>query len=277
LAALGSGLVTVPLYVNDRPENSAYILRETGSRLVLLDEEEQWLRIEEVASRLPRLERIVMLHPMRHARSCSDTPKAKDASRTGMETSRGVSAEVNAYGLSRRNPGRNPRLSDLATWLPEKGGGYIVNCQESTELATVVFTSGTTGVPKGVMLSHANILENAFACLQRESIYRDDLFLSFLPLSHTFERTVGYYLPMMAGACVAYVRSIDKLSEDLTEVRPTILICPAYENYTVIGELAEKPFLHPELFHLAAIRDGSGFFIARSVDDGRLGFCCGRF
>jgi long-chain acyl-CoA synthetase len=74
------------------------------------------------------------------------------------------------------------------------------------------------------MLSHANILENAFACLERIPIYREDLFLSFLPLSHTFERTVGYYIPMMAGACVAYARSVDKLSEDFLAVRPTVLI-----------------------------------------------------
>ena len=104
------------------------------------------------------------------------------------------------------------------------------------------------------MLSHGNILENAFACLQREPVYPDDLFLSFLPLSHTFERTVGYYIPMMAGACVAYVRSIDKLSEDLLEVRPTVLISVPriYERIhkKIEESLAKKPTLIRHLFHL---------------------------
>ena len=218
LAALGLGLVTVPLFANDRPENSAYILKQTGSRFALIEEEEQWLRIEEVGDHLPRIERIVLLHRL-------------------------------------SKPNRDSRLSDLEAWLPKKGGEYIVNCGESTDMATIVYTSGTTGMPKGVMLSHANILENAFACLQGESIYPDDLFLSFLPLSHTFERTVGYYIPMMAGACVAYVRSIDKLSEDLLAVRPTILISVPriYERIhkAIMAGLEEKSAPARFLFHRA--------------------------
>ncbi len=91
-------------------------------------------------------------------------------------------------------------------------------------LATIVYTSGTTGRPKGVMLSHHNILTNAEACLQVLTVDHDDLFLSFLPLSHTFERTCGYYLTIMAGSTVAYARSIPQLGEDLQTIRPTMLI-----------------------------------------------------
>jgi long-chain acyl-CoA synthetase len=74
------------------------------------------------------------------------------------------------------------------------------------------------------MLSHRNILSNAHASLTAIDCYREDVFLSFLPLSHTLERTGGYYLPMMAGASVAYARSIGQLAEDLQKVRPTALI-----------------------------------------------------
>jgi long-chain acyl-CoA synthetase len=74
------------------------------------------------------------------------------------------------------------------------------------------------------MLSHRNILWNAESQLATVPTYHDDVFLSFLPLSHAFERTVGYYFPMMAGSCVAYARSLQALAEDLLAVRPTALI-----------------------------------------------------
>jgi long-chain acyl-CoA synthetase len=91
-------------------------------------------------------------------------------------------------------------------------------------LASIVYTSGTTGRPKGVMLSHYNMLSIAHAALTMIDCYEEDLFLSFLPLSHTLERTAGYYLPMMAGATVAYARSVSQLAQDLQNIRPTIMI-----------------------------------------------------
>ena len=232
IAALGLGLVTVPIFADDRPANIAHILRESGSRVVLLEEETHWRCIEEEAGPLPEVERIIALHPAFSSRSKSD----------------------NGEVLSRTNTKGAPRIFGLAAWLSEEGRKYRVNCRDAAELATIVYTSGTTGMPKGVMLSHGNILENAFACLQCESIYPEDLFLSFLPLSHTFERTVGYYIPMMAGACVAYARSIDKLSEDLLEVRPTVLVSVPriYERIhkKIAAGLAKHPTLIQHLFHL---------------------------
>ncbi len=218
LAALGLGLVTVPLFVKDRPENFAFILEETGARLILIEGMEQWQAIQEVGGRLSTITRIVTLN-----RVCE-----KDC---------------------------DPRLAELAAWLPESGNGYSVCDSPPDELATIVYTSGTTGVSKGVMLSHANILENASSGLRRVPVYTDDLFLSFLPLSHTFERTVGYYASMMAGACVAHVRSIDTLPEDLTMVHPTVLISVPriFEriNKKIIQGLSGKPALVRSLFYLA--------------------------
>ncbi len=92
------------------------------------------------------------------------------------------------------------------------------------DLATLVYTSGTTGRPKGVMLSHRNILFDAYAATCAVPARADDLLLSFLPLSHMLERTAGCYLPMMAGACVAFARSVLHLAEDLRAVRPTVVI-----------------------------------------------------
>jgi long-chain acyl-CoA synthetase len=245
LAALGLGLVTVPLFADDRPENAAHILKETGSRFVLIEEAEQWARIQMPDDPLPRVDRIVALHSISHRKLYSN--KTTDADR-------GDSNQANADRQSGMDSERDRRLFGLAEWLPETRAAYIVKCSESTELATIVYTSGTMGMPKGVMLSHSNILENASACLQRESIYPDDLFLSFLPLSHSFERTVGYYIPMMAGACVAHVRSIDKLSEDLLAVRPTVLtsVPRIYERIhkKIVAGLEQKSSLVRQLFHL---------------------------
>src|SRR5450631_202951 len=150
LAALGLGLVTVPLYVNDRPDNFALIIEETGSRILLIEGVEQWERIRQVSGRLDSLVRIVSL-TLACTREC------------------------------------DLRLALLADWLPADADSYDAGSWPPQTLASIVYTSGTTGRPKGVMLSHANILANVYAGISRVPIYSDDLFLSFLPLSHTLE------------------------------------------------------------------------------------------
>jgi long-chain acyl-CoA synthetase len=222
LAALGLGLVTVPLFAYDRPENSAYILRETGARLALLEDGEQWFRIKEVDDFATGINRVVTLNPMRPPQL--DAVQVEGVFKTNSSESQRSSNPADAHERSVRDLDRDSRIVGLSAWLPQKSREYLLNSQEPKELATIVYTSGTTGLPKGVMLSHANILANAFACLQRELVYHDDVFLSILPLSHTFERTVGYYIPMMAGASVGYIRSIERLAEDFMEIQPTVLV-----------------------------------------------------
>jgi long-chain acyl-CoA synthetase len=123
------------------------------------------------------------------------------------------------------------------------------------DLATIVYTSGTTGRPKGVMLSHRNILFNANAAVQRIAIYREDLFLSFLPLSHMFERTVGYYIPMMCGSTMAFARSVQELAEDLLTIKPTVLVSVPriYERVygKITAQLETKSEFARNLFHKA--------------------------
>ncbi|MDX8402440.1 MAG: long-chain fatty acid--CoA ligase [Mariprofundaceae bacterium] len=92
------------------------------------------------------------------------------------------------------------------------------------DLATLIYTSGTTGHPKGVMLTHDNILSDVAAGLGGVPVWPEDVFLSFLPVSHAFERTVGHFLPTACGAEIAYAEAVTTLMRDLPEVRPTIVL-----------------------------------------------------
>jgi len=190
-AALSLGLVVVPLYTDDRPDNVAYILQDAGVKLLLVQDLSRWQRLAAV---LPaERELVAVLHE-------------------GGEPARAAVSQ-------------DPLLRYAHDWLP--AGPEPLQVRRGSDphsLASIVYTSGTTGRPKGVMLSHHNMLSVAHGVLMSVEVYQEDVLLSFLPLSHTFERTVGYYLVVMAGAAVAYARSIGELAEDLTIVRPTALI-----------------------------------------------------
>ncbi|MCG5501725.1 AMP-dependent synthetase/ligase [Ectothiorhodospira lacustris] len=219
-AALGLGLVVVPLYTSDRADNLAYILEDSGASVLILQHMEAWRGIEQSGQTLKRLQRVIVTQA------------------TGPMDSRG-------------------RVMSLRQWLDRGGEGRAepTPADDGHDLASIVYTSGSTGRPKGVRLSHRNMLENAWAGLQRIPIYPDDLFLSFLPLSHTLERTIGYYVPVMAGATVAYARSVPDLPEDLAYHRPTALVSVPRIYERVYGRilmgLKDKPPVARRLFHQA--------------------------
>jgi long-chain acyl-CoA synthetase len=122
-----------------------------------------------------------------------------------------------------QHPHKN--IVGLSDWLPAAAGEPMQSDVDGGELATIVYTSGTTGRPKGVMLSHYNILSNADAGLSVVTITDTDRFVSFLPLSHMFERTVGYYVAVITGAHTVYARGITELGDDIAMHQPTILVC----------------------------------------------------
>ncbi len=224
-AALGMGLVTVPLYVEDRPDNVAYIIKDANVKVLLVQDTKQWKRLLDLKTELKDLQRIISIEPFHE----EDKPG-------------------------------DPRLISRADWLFGAKGDVQAKERNADELASIVYTSGTTGRPKGVMLSHKNIVSDAYgAYLSGEedpagNFLSTDQYLSFLPLSHMFERTVGYMLPMMAGAQVNFARSIPQLGEDLQNIKPTVMVSVPRIFERVYGKIKDglksKSSLANKLFNL---------------------------
>ncbi len=204
-AAYAHGMVPVPLFVDDRPDNVAYILNDADVKVIVIDGAEHWKRLKTVRDQLVSLQRIICVKPV--------------------------------------NDADEPRLISLNDWLPVVAGEYHKPTSTGHDLATIVYTSGTTGKPKGVMLSHRNMLANVQSGLAVYTVYPSDVFLSFLPLSHMFERTCDYYLNVVSGASMVFSRSIAMLAEDFRIVRPTIIfsVPRIYEKfYAAIQEQLNK-------------------------------------
>ena len=214
-AALGLGLVVVPLYADDNPENVAWCLENSGARLLVAETSRMADALRGVAASLPRVLCVA-----------ADPGSGHD----------GVEAVL-------------PRQAPTFEAAPVEDGA----------LATICYTSGTAGRPKGVMLTHGNILANVSACERLRLAQSDDVFLSLLPLSHMFERTGGYYLPLAIGAKVTYARSISQLAEDLASERPTVMFAVprVFEKFAarVNEALAKSPF-KKRLFDLVVAAGG---------------------
>ncbi len=203
-AALGLGLVTVPLYVDDRPENVAYIINHAEVKLLFVQDKGHWKRLIKSEVDLGGLKRIISIKRI----SEDDEPD-------------------------------DHRLESLSDWLFGMSGELQTKESGLDDLATIVYTSGTTGRSKGVMLSHRNIISNAFAAAACNQWKSSERFLSFLPLSHMLERTAGYYLPIILGAEVVYARSITQLADDLQKIKPTTLISVPRIYERVYGKIQD--------------------------------------
>ncbi len=232
-AAMGMGLVVVPLYTDDRPDNVAYILEDAAVKLLLVQDLGRWKRLAPAVSDNVSLQRVLLWDPGKDP----NDPVAGDK-----------------------------RLRSVSAWLPAKGSQLRRRNGDPHQLASIVYTSGTTGRSKGVMLSHYNMLSVAHGALTVVACYKEDIFLSFLPLSHTLERTAGYYLPMMTGATVAYSRSVGQLAQDLQIIQPTVIVAVPRIFERVYGrikdQLASKSSISRRLFG-AAINVGWQRFLYR--------------
>lgn len=193
-AILSCGAVTVPLYPTLPAEQVAPLIQRVGARLVLCDDAAQLAKMDAQRAAMPSLERIVLF-------DAEDVPAGRDEV--------GSWADLTAAGRA--------RADELGGLLAERGTALGPD-----SLATIIFTSGTTGIPKGAMLTHGNLCSNVLAAQRRIHLDHEQ-FVTFLPLSHVFQRMVSY-IGLRTGCCSLYNESLRALLGNLRLVRPTALI-----------------------------------------------------
>jgi len=192
-ACLAVGASDVPLYPTLPARQLDYILKDSGAVAIFVSTAPQLAKIAELRGELPALKHVITMDP-----------DARGPGVIGLAELYAMGAEAEAAG-----EGANFKAEALSA--------------KPDDAATIIYTSGTTGDPKGVVLSHDNIFSNVMAVLEVFRIGPTDSTLSFLPLSHIFERMAGHYTMFYAGATIHYAESVDTVPANLMEVSPTIV------------------------------------------------------
>lgn len=203
LGILCAGAVTVPVYSTLPSKQVEYILINSEMELLFVSNETQLKKILEIRSAAPRIRKIVLL----------EDSTTRDESITDLST----------------------LLKEGKDVLAKQPDIVRTRSKESApdDVFSIIYTSGTTGEPKGVMLTHANVLSNVESIQTFFVFNRNDIALSFLPLSHILERMAGYYTMLYYGCTMAFAESVEAMPRNLSEVRPTILIAVprVYEKF----------------------------------------------
>jgi len=193
LGAVHAACVHVPMYSTLNPSDLGYILRDSQARVVIAATPEHLQKVLAIEKECPHLEHVVAIEP------------AEGSSSKRLWNWRDL-LEMGAARLSEHGPEMERRVAGLKAW----------------DVCSLVYTSGTTGHPKGAMLMHGNFVSNASTLVPWIQATSEDVELSFLPLSHVFER-IGYYVMTVAGGAIGYATSIDTVADDLLSLRPTIV------------------------------------------------------
>ncbi len=224
LATLAAGAVDVPVYATLMPAQVLYILNDSQSKVCFVSNATQAAKVAEVKGQLKTV---------RHVIRMDDAP---------IEGTVALS-EIRAKGreaLLRDPDAVRRRAAEIAPG----------------DLATLIYTSGTTGDPKGVMLTHSNLVSNVLGSVKVfPELGPDDVCLSFLPLCHSFERTAGHNVMLYTGATIAYAESVEKVPDNMREVRPTLMssVPRLYEKmYARVNEkVAADPPARQKIFRWA--------------------------
>lgn len=212
LAVTSIGAVNVPLYSTLPPPQVEYIVADSEAQVVIVSNQKQLDKVLEIRGNLPNLRHVITM----------DAPKEPVSDVL-------LLSDVQARG---KNRGRADLDARSARVQPD-------------EPATIIYTSGTTGNPKGAVLSHDNFMSNALAVGTFVEIRPEDRFLSFLPLSHVFERMAGHYLPLSAGSTVAYAESVFTVQANMVEQKPTVMasVPRLYESIhsRILDGIAKQP------------------------------------
>jgi long-chain acyl-CoA synthetase len=215
-ATLSIGAISVPIYATNSSEECLYIISNSDSRLCFVGTEDHMKRILKVKPKLKKLKQIIIFDEL------------------GKQLKGVINLSV-AFkgGQGYKKKGEfDKRLTAI----------------KPNDVSTLIYTSGTTGNPKGVMLMHSNFVSNVVNIYTEMKNYLapDDVAISFLPLSHSFEMTCGYFMAILVGYKVAFAEDISKLMENFQEVRPTLMVS--------VPRIYEK--VHAGI--LAKVAEGSG-------------------
>jgi long-chain acyl-CoA synthetase len=225
IGAMSLGAVTCPIYPSSEAGQAAFVINNVKAKLIFVENLQQYNKIEKVRADCPTLEHVIVIDD--HGRL---PPMA-------------VSFD-DIFDLSEAEPG------ELREW-EEHWRTF-----RRDKVATIVHTSGTTGDPKGVVLTHGNILLNFEAGIQAVDFNERDLFLSFLPLSHMTERAAGQVVPLGRGCTIAYAEpTISRLAANMVETEPTVMVAVPrlYETLyaRVLSTVEAGPALNRRIFHWA--------------------------
>jgi long-chain acyl-CoA synthetase len=228
LAILTGGAVTVPIYPTLSAAQARYILQDSGARLAIVSTRLQLDKVQEVRHLLPDLAAVIVMDSAAAAGSTSV--------------------------LSLDNIEQRGHARMTAEWGAGKAFRDAARTARPEDLATIIYTSGTTGEPKGVMLTHANLVANLRGAAPSLDLSQEDVALSFLPLSHAFERMVAF-IYLFSGVSIVFAESFDTVARDLLKVRPTVLtgVPRVYEklNARIVEVGHATPGVKGKIFHWA--------------------------
>ena len=190
-----SGSATVSIYPTLIPSQIEYIINDSELKLLFLENEDQLTKINEIWSSCKSLEKVVMMND-----------SFEEESETIIKFSTFLDKGM-TYG------NKNPESFENAS-----------SDISPNDLLTLIYTSGTTGTPKGVMLTHGNLVSNIQATYRAQKFTDHEVFLSFLPLSHVFERMTGHFSAFGIGAKTYYAESIESVADNMKEAKPSILV-----------------------------------------------------
>ena len=241
LATQLAGGVPSGIYRTCSEEQVAYIAHHAENRLIVVENAEQWKKIEAIRDRLPQLQRVVVMES-------SQTPDDELAMSWD---------DFLALG--------DDEDGSLAEQVQSR-----LDALEPSDIGTFIYTSGTTGHPKAVMLTHGNLLETGRICIELLKFTKDDELVSYLPLAHVAEQNVSIHLPARQGLTVHYAEAPEQLLEALQENEPTFFfgVPRVWERFhaALAGKLAEAPSHKRALVSWAM--DATRSYIAE-VDEGR--------
>jgi long-chain acyl-CoA synthetase len=234
MAILGAGAITIPIYPSNTSDDVAYILNHSEARVLILEDEQQCRKIADIQSQLPKLEKLILLNARPEQSSQEATSSIDAISLTALREAGKI------------EEGKNP--TRFETYLREA---------EPKDVISVVYTSGTTGTPKGALITHDNmvsVMEDCVVALSAFSESGSEVILSFLPFSHILgkvESMMGYTF----GWQQAFAENLDKLLINMKEIKPTILVSVprTFEKASnkVQQSVNSASFIKKKLFHWA--------------------------